>query len=78
MQDGQKPAFFKYLTTGNDMRINPDAFARGVDEVLLMKPIRRAIAGILHGKAQTKRSDEKPRGVMVVKVKCAKQHDQTA
>ncbi|MBC6442390.1 MAG: hypothetical protein GDA53_04560 [Rhodobacteraceae bacterium] len=39
---------------GNPVKLDPRAFARGVDEVVQMKPIRRFIGQILHQKLLSK------------------------
>ena len=40
----------------NAIKIDPRAFSRGVDEVLLLKPVRRVVVSMMHGRsAQTDR-----------------------
>lgn len=37
----------------NTVKIDARAFGRGVDEVLLLKPVRRAVGAIVYGKEKT-------------------------
>ena len=65
----------------NTVKIDARAFGRGVDEVLLLKPVRRAVGAIVHGKQKTTVSDEgagvdkRPKGVVV---KYRSKHDEPA
>ncbi len=65
----------------NVMKIDPRAFSRGVDEVLLLKPVRRAVVSLMHERigsaGRNSATDGKPTQHPVVRKHRAK-HDKSA